>query len=71
MARYIRALWVSCALAMGYLASAQRVAAHTGEGFHPEVLWDLLRTALIVVVAISVLIGALWLYRQRRPLPRK
>lgn len=33
---------------------------HAGEGFHLEKLWDLLRTAGLVVLGLVVMIGLLW-----------
>lgn len=57
-----RALYIALVSSAGWLTFTFQVQAHTGEGFHPEKLWALLRTTLVVILVVSVLIGALWLY---------
>ncbi|MBI4286831.1 MAG: hypothetical protein HY671_00180 [Chloroflexi bacterium] len=57
-----RGLYIALVFSAGWLTFTPQVQAHTGEGFHPEKLWALLRTTLVVVLAASALIGALWLY---------
>lgn len=62
---------LSLALALGLLAIPVPVYAHEGGGFHPERLWALLRTTLLVAVVGSALLGVLWLYQRQRSRPVK
>mgnify|MGYP001573307119 CR=1 FL=1 len=64
--RLKRALWIAFISVTGRLTLMSQVEAHTGEGFHPEVLWDLLKTTLLVVLAVAAVIGVLWLYGRTR-----
>ncbi len=57
-------LCLTLAPALIGLAIPDAVQAHEGQGFHPEALWALLQTGLLVVVGVSTLIGALWLYER-------
>lgn len=41
-------------------------AAHEGTGFHPEAVWALLRTGLLVAAAIAALGGILWVYERAK-----
>lgn len=66
MRRAIWVLWLTLAPALIGLIVPGAVQAHEGQGFHPEALWALLQTGLLVVVAVSTLIGALWLYERTR-----
>lgn len=55
---------VALFLALLWSSFGQPAHAHSGEGFHPESLWSLLRTTLIVALVIAALVGVLWLYRR-------
>lgn len=57
---------VTLALMVGLLLTPGAVEAHDGAGFHPEALWDLLRTGLLVAGAIAFLMGVLWVYERTR-----
>lgn len=56
------ALGLALAWVLGWFTFTYPVEAHTGEGFHPEALWALLRTGLFVALVVTGWIGALWLY---------
>lgn len=63
--RLIQMLSMTLVWVLGWaILLPQPVEAHTGEGFHLETLWALLRTTLYVALAIAAWIGVLWLYRR-------
>lgn len=53
--------WLT-ALLLGWLIVPDVVLAHEGQGFHPESLWALLRTGLLVAAVIFGVGGMLWAY---------
>lgn len=64
MRQAIRRPWRSLVLALIWLIVPEAALAHPGTGFHPEALWALLRTGLLVAVGVSVLLGVLWVYER-------
>lgn len=56
---------------LALLANPAIAYAHEGQGFHPERLWALLKTTLLVAAIISASIGALWYYQRRKSRQRK
>lgn len=57
---------LTLALMVGLSLTPGAVEAHEGTGFHPEALWNLLRTGLLVAGAIALLVGVLWAYERTR-----
>lgn len=63
-------LWI-LALILSWGLTPGTAEAHEGQGFHPEALWALLRTGLLVAAAVAALVGALWVYQRMRSARRK
>lgn len=59
-------LVLTLALMLSQILVPGAVEAHEGTGFHPEALWALLRTGLLVAGAVLALLGGLWLYERAR-----
>lgn len=64
-------MWLLLAWAAGLAITPTTAEAHEGGGFHPEKLWALLRTGLLVAAVVAAFLGVAWFYERRRVPPKR